>query len=84
MTLLGYTFEIGTSNGKYPAGTTVTDTLLKFGNVLSVTKGAQTYNTGFTIIDGTLDHSEIFTTVNGDNVTINFQNLLIITKSATV
>lgn len=68
-----HTFTIGTGNGQYPAGTTITDTLFRYANVGSIIHNQQSYNNGYAITDGTLDFNAIITTVNGDKVTVNFE-----------
>lgn len=79
MKLLNYNYTIGTTDSTYPAGTSLTDSLIGIAHIAAVQKGAQSYNDGWTVSGRTLHHGDSFITVNGDTVTIHFQTLLEIT-----
>lgn len=66
-----YTFTIGTSDGEYPAGTRIIDSILSR-PVGIIVCGTQSYNRDFTQGNNTINFGNVLTTSNGDKVTVIF------------
>lgn len=72
ITHLSMNFTIGTADGEYPAGSTITDSIFEYCTISSITGYAQSYNYGFSVNKRTLNLG--FAANNGDKLTINFKH----------
>lgn len=77
-TLLNYNYAIGTGDDKYPAGTSLTDSIVGIAPIASIQNGAQSYNKGFVINGRTIHYGDLFVSEAGDVITIHFQQPLYI------
>lgn len=82
MILNSYTFTIGNGVGEYPAGASLTDSIISLGTIAGIGHGNQTYYSGFNATGNCLEFGNIFTTVNMDKVTVIFQHPLTINNNA--
>jgi|GEM_PF-4112150 len=66
-------FTIGITDGKYPEGATITDSMIKlFGNnIASIGNFGQVFNFGFNCVDGTMYLP--YPALDGDIITLYFK-----------
>lgn len=77
MNLTGLKFKIGTNDGEYASGTSITDSIfelmLKTGaEISSISYSNQQYAEGWVITGRKLDFSTLFSTSDGTTVFVNF------------
>lgn len=68
------TFQIGTSLGMYAAGTSLTDNIISLTKVSCIIYKSQAYNSSFVQNENYIDFSSLFSTSNGDVITLLFEN----------
>lgn len=76
MNLVSKKYKIGIGDGFYPAGTKIIDSLIEFAPVESIMAGGQVYNNGLTQTGITLDFGSVYTSTNGDVITVNFDRVI--------
>lgn len=84
MNLTGLNFKIGTNDGEYASGTSITDSIFDLmvrtgAGISSISYSNQHYAEGWTITGRKLDFSPIFSTSDGTTVFVNFNQTVALT-----
>lgn len=79
MNLVSKKYKVGVGDGFYPAGSKIIDSLIELAPVESIAVGGQLYNNGLAQTGITLDFGSVYTSTNGDIITVNFDRVIQIT-----
>lgn len=80
-TITGLKFNIGTLEGEYPAGSSVTDSIFELASragamISSITYESQSYSRGWNLNGRRLEFSTLFNTSNGNTIYVNFDQTI--------